>query len=86
MEGEPIIHARLKGYYRSLPLVSIYRDKLQTAQKKMIRYILGVYNRYHLTSMDFASINMPNVDCRFQYITLLCLMYDVFNGLAPDYL
>ena len=70
-------------YYRNLCQGT--KHKLQTAQNKMVRYILGANSRYHITCNDFMSLKLLNVDSRFHYLTL-CLMYNIFNGTAPDYM
>ena len=59
--------------------------KFQTAQNKIIRYILQYSDRHHLEYSDFVKVKLLNVKHRVDYITL-CHMYNVYNGSAPSYL
>ena len=59
--------------------------KFQTAQNKIIRYILQYSDRHHLEYSDFVKVQLLNVKHRVDYITL-CHMYNVYNGSAPSYL
>ena len=70
-------------FYRSL--TKSIKNKLQTAQNKMIRYILGYGSRHHLTVNDFKKVKMLDVQSRVNYLTLN-MMHNVFYGLAPEYL
>ena len=70
-------------YYRKLD--KQLRNKLQTAQNKIVRFILGVEKRHHLSCSDFRRIRYLKVDYRFQYLSLN-VMYNIFQGTAPSYL
>ena len=70
-------------YYRGLR--EDIKTKLQTAQNKIIRFILGFDSQRHLYVKDFMKVRYLNVKRRFDYLTLN-MMYDVYNSLAPSYL
>ena len=70
-------------YYRGLE--KSIKNKLQTAQNKTVRFILGYDNRHHLTVDDFRKVKYLDVDRRIEYLSLN-LMYKVFNNTAPAYL
>lgn len=70
-------------YYRGLE--QCLKKKLQTAQNKMVRYILGYGNRHHLLCTDFRKVKYLNVESRFNYLSCN-MMYNIFHGLAPTYL
>ena len=59
--------------------------KLQMAQNKIVRYILGYGSRHHLYSEDFRNVNYLNVPNRVDYLTLN-MMYKIFNNTAPSYM
>jgi len=61
------------------------RDKLQTAQNKIIRYILDYEYRQHLDCRDFKKVNFLNVQNRIDYLSLN-MMYKIFNNTAPSYM
>ena len=61
-------------YYRGL--AQCFKKKIQTAQNKMIRYILGYDNRHHLLCSDFVKVKCLDVESRFDY--LACnMMYSI---------
>lgn len=70
-------------YYRGLDKQT--RTKLQTAQNKIIRFILGYDCRRHLMVADFKKVKYLNVEKRMEYLTL-SVMHRVFNDKAPSYL
>ena len=47
--------------------------KLQTAQNKLIRYILDYDSKHHLVDDDFVNVNYLSVERRVEYLKL----YDV---------
>ena len=70
-------------YYRGL-----YEDiklKFQTAQNKMIRYILGYDSREHLYFKDFFRAGFLSVEKRYDYLSVN-MMYNIFYERAPSYL
>jgi len=60
------------------------KNKFQTAQNKIIRYVFNHHSRKHIGFEDFDKIGMLNVKYRVDYISL-CHMYNVFTGNAPSY-
>ena len=68
-----------RGLYKEIQL------KLQTAQNKMIRFILNYDSRQHLYFKDFVKTGCLSVDKRYEYLSAN-LMYNIFYGLAPSYL
>ena len=70
-------------YYRGLG--TDLKKKLQTAQNKMIRFILNYSSRRHLFVTDFVRTGFLSVECRFEYLSMN-LMYNIYNDLAPSYL
>ena len=61
------------------------KTKLQTAQNKIVRFILGHDCRTHLMYKDFRKVNYLNVSSRIDYLSLN-MMYNIYNGSAPSYL
>ena len=61
------------------------KTKLQTAQNKIIRYILGYSTRHHLVKEDFSKLKYLDVSSRVDYLTLN-MMYNIFNRSAPIYM
>ena len=59
--------------------------KLQTAQNKVIRFILETGNRHHISTSDFKKVKWLSVRKRVDFRTL-CNMYKVYYKLAPTYL
>ena len=70
-------------YYRGL--AKCFKIKLQTAQNKIVRYILGYDSRHHLLCADFKKVKYLDINNRFDYLSLN-MMYNIHNGLAPSYL
>jgi hypothetical protein len=70
-------------YYRGLE--KQLKNKLQTAQNKIVRYILGYECRHHLVCSDFKKVKYLDVDTRFQYLTLN-MMFKIYYNMAPSYL
>ena len=70
-------------YYRGL-----YKDiqlKFQTAQNKMIRYILDYDGCKHLYFKDFLKAGVLSVEKRYNYLSVN-LMHRIYYGMAPSYL
>ena len=61
------------------------RLQLQTAQNKVVRYILDYTSRTHLDYCDFKKLQWLKVPDRVDYLTLN-LMYCVHTKTAPSYL
>ena len=70
-------------WYRGL--LKTLKTKLQTAQNKMIRYVLDIGARSHIGYECFSRVKWLSVQRRIEYLTL-CKMYDIFIGVAPTYL
>ena len=61
------------------------KNKIQTAQNKMIRFILGHHQRKHLAVREFKSVKMLNVNSRIEYLNL-SLTHNIVHNVAPEYL
>ena len=59
------------------------RHELQTAQNKMIRYLLNHGGRRHIGVNDFNKSSC--LDIRVDYVSLN-LMFNIFNNVAPSYM
>jgi hypothetical protein len=59
--------------------------KLQTAQNKMIRFVLNTGNRFHLSYDSFRKLQWLSVQKRMDYLTLSS-MYNVYYHCAPSYM
>ena len=71
------------SWYRGLQ--KKLKDKLQTTQNKVIRYVLNYHCRQHIGFKDFLRIGWMNVKSRVDYLALN-LMYNIFNRTAPSYM
>ena len=70
-------------YYRGL--YEEVKLKFQTAQNKMIRFILGYDSREHLYVKDFVRAGFLSIEKRFEYLSVN-MMYNIFYNRAPSYL
>jgi len=70
-------------YYRNI--TKCVKNKLQTAQNKIIRYILDFDCRTHLTTSHFRKVNFLDVESRVKYLTLN-MMHNIYHGKSPQYL
>ena len=70
-------------YYRGL--YEEIKSKFQTAQNKMIRFILEYNSRQHLYVKDFVRDGFLTVEKRYDYLSVN-IMHNVFYGRAPSYL
>lgn len=61
------------------------KNRLQTAQNKMIRYILGYHSRRHLFFEDFKSLGYLDVESRVDFLSLNT-MYNISQNTAPLYM
>ena len=57
------------------------KHKLQTAQNKMIRYLLNYGCRRHIGLSDFDKSNCLDINARVDYVTLN-LMFNIFNNVV----
>ena len=57
--------------------------KLQTAQNKIIRFILNLDSRQHLYVENFVKVGYLSVEKRLEYLALNT-MYNIYNNLAPS--
>ena len=71
------------AWYRSVN--ANVKHKLQTAQNKMIRYLLNYGCRRHVGFNDFKKSNCLDISARVDYMTLN-LMFNIFNNVAPSYM
>ena len=70
-------------YYRGITCT--LKKKLQTAENKIIRFILNYDSRRHLYVSDFKKVKYLDIETRMQYLTLN-MMYNIFYGYSPEYL
>ena len=61
------------------------KHKLQTAQNKMIRYLLNYGCRRHICFSDFKKSNCLDINARLDYMSFN-LMFNIFNNVAPSYM
>lgn len=61
------------------------RNKLQTCQNKLIRFVLDLDSRAHIDQSHFKSLNWLPVHMRVNQI-MLCHVFKIRNGLSPDYM
>ena len=71
------------AWYRSVN--AKVKHKLQTAQNKMIRYLLNYGCRRHIGFSDFKKLNCLDINARVDYMSLN-LMFNIFNNVAPSYM
>ena len=70
-------------WYRSV--TKAMKHKLQSAQNKIVRFILKYEPRTHLMFSDFTNVGFLNVQSRVDYLSLN-MMYNIFNDTAPAYM
>ena len=70
-------------WYNSL--TQSLKNKLQTTQNKLMRFVLDLDARSHIGPEHFKSLNWLPVIKRVDQI-ILCHVFKVKNGLAPDYM
>ena len=61
------------------------KNKLQTTQNKIIRFVLNLESRTHIDPVHFESLGWLPVCKRVEYI-ILCHVYKIKNGLTPEYM
>ena len=74
---------RYNVYYRDL--TKHIKNKLQTSQNKIVRFILGYKSQHHIGVNDFKKFKFLNVENRINYLTLN-MMFNVYYDRAPRYL
>ena len=70
-------------YYRGLG--KDVQKKLQTAQNKMIRFILDYNSHYRLCVKNFVNTRYLSVGTRIEYSSLN-MMYNIYNNRVPSYM
>ena len=71
------------AWYRSVN--AKVKHKLQTAQNKMIRYLLNYGCRRHIGFSEFKKSNCLDINARVDYMSLN-LMFNIVNNVAPSYM
>ena len=61
------------------------KDKLQTCQNKVMRFVLSMAPRTHIGIEQFKELGWLNVENRVSQLKLNH-MYKIYNNMAPDYL
>ena len=61
------------------------KAKLQTSQNKLVRLLLKLNPRAHLTSTHFSSLGWLRVEERVSHLSL-CLVFKILNESVPKYL
>ena len=64
---------------------STSRKRLQIIQNELIRFILGISTRSHISYREFSSSNMLPVEYRVTQLKLNH-MFNIVHGSAPEYL
>ena len=80
---QPLFDYACNSWY--IGLTKKLKTRFQTAQNKLVRYILGLSPRQSLSVADFNKLNWLNVDCRVSYLQL-SLMYSIHCNTAPSYM
>lgn len=71
------------SWYRGLQ--KQIKNKLQTSQNRVIRFILGYDSRQHHYCADFVKLGWLDISHRVDYLAL-SLMYSIVHNTAPSYL
>jgi hypothetical protein len=66
-------------------LIQSLKNRLQTTQNKMIRFVLNMDNRSHVGQEQFSHLGWLPVSKRVEQI-ILCHVHKIKNGLAPEYM
>ena len=80
---QPIFDYGCNSWYRDLTCG--LKHKLQTAQNKVIRLVLGVHPRYHIGFQHFKKLGWLNIQRRVDFFAAKH-MFNIFHGKAPAYL
>ena len=70
-------------WYNSLN--KVLKNKLQTTQNKLIRFVLDLESRAHISKEHFKLLNWWPVNSRLDHLTL-CHVFKIKNGLSPKYM
>ena len=62
-----------------------WKQNLQITQNKLIRFILNLHHRTHISKEHFELLGWLPVEQRVHQI-ILCHVYKIHNNLAPSYL
>ena len=73
------------GTLRSSSLTQYWKNRLQTTQNKLVRFVLDLDSRSHIGPDHFKSLSWLPVARRVEQITL-CHVHKIKYGTAPDYL
>ena len=65
---QPIFDYGCNSWYRNL--TSGLKHKLQTAQNKVIRFVLGVHPRFHIGFQNFKQLGWLNVQSRVDFFVV----------------
>ena len=65
-------------------LNTVLKTKLQTTQNKLIRFVLDLVSRRHISKEHFELLNWLPVHSRVGHLTL-CHVFKMKNGLSPQY-
>jgi len=66
-------------------LNKVLKTKLQTTQNKLIRFVLDLESRAHISKEHFELLNWLPVNSRGDHFTL-CHDFKMKNGLSPQYM
>lgn len=66
-------------------LTKYWKNRLQTTQNKLIRFVLGLDSKSHIGPEQFKSLNWLPVAKRVEQLTL-CHVHKIKIGRAPEYL
>ena len=64
---------------------NVLKNKLQTTQNKLIRFILDLDSRVHISPEHFKLLNWLPVHSRVEHLTL-CHVFKIRNNLSPLYM
>ena len=70
-------------WYHGLP--QVWKNKLQTTQNKIIRFVLNLESRTHIDPVHFEYLGWLPVCKKVEYI-ILCHVFKIKNFLAPEYM
>ena len=80
---QPFLDYCCSSWYDGLPALS--KTRLETFQRKMVRFILGFDNRHHVGPTEFRSLNWLTIPDRVLFFKLTHL-FKIRKGRAPNYL
>ena len=66
-------------------LNKVLKTKLQTTQNKLIRFVLDLESRAHISKEHFELLNWLPVNSRVDHLTL-CHVFKMRNGISPQYM